>query len=57
MYSAAPTKRHNNAMIKRKEQRKDDHRIQAYVKYPAVHMVKYSLYIILISVYTSSAEY
>ena len=41
MYSAALTKRRNNAMIKRKELRQDDHRIQAYVKYPAVLMVKY----------------
>ena len=30
MYSAALTKRRNTAMIKRKELRKDDHRIQAY---------------------------
>ena len=42
MYSAALTKQHNNAMIKQKElMRKDDHRIQAYMKYPAVLMVKY----------------
>ena len=53
MYSAALTKRRNNAMIKRKELRKDDHRIQAYVKYPAVLMVKYPGE----SVYISYAEY
>ena len=53
MYSAALTKRCNNPMIKRKEMRKDDHRIQAYVKYPAVLMVKYPDE----SVYTSYAEY
>ena len=41
MYSAALTKRRNNAMIKRKELRKNDHRIQAYVKYSAVFMVKH----------------
>ena len=52
MYSAALTKRRNNAMIKRKELRQDDHRIQAYVKYPAVLMVKYPGE----SVYTSYAE-
>ena len=53
MCSATLTKRRNNAMIKRKELRKDDHRIQAYVKYPAVLMVKYPGE----SVYTSYAEY
>ena len=53
MYSAALTKRCNNAMIKQKELRKDDHRIQAYVKYPAVLMVKYPGE----SVYTSYAEH
>ena len=53
MYSAALTKRRNNAMIKRKELRKDDHRIQTYVKYPAVLMVKYPIE----SVYISYAEY
>ena len=53
MYSAALKKRRNNAMIKRKEMRKDDHRIQAYVKYPAVLMVKYPGE----SVYMSYAEY
>ena len=53
MYLAALTKRHNNAMIKQKELKKDDHRIQAYVKYPAVLMVKYPGE----SVYTSYAEY
>ena len=41
MYSAALTKRRNNAMVKQKELRKDGHQIQAYVKYPAVLMVKY----------------
>ena len=40
-------------MIKRKELRKEDHRIQAYVKYPAVLMVKY----LGESVYTLYAEY
>ena len=34
MYWAALTKRRNNALVKRKELTKDDHRIQAYVKYP-----------------------
>ena len=53
MYSAALTKRSNNAIIKRKELRKDDHRIQAHVKYPAVLMVRYPGE----SVYTSYAEY
>ena len=53
MYLAALTKRRNDAMIKQKEPRKDDHRIQAYVKYPAVLMVKYPGQ----SVYTSYAEY
>ena len=52
-YSAALTKRRNNAMIKRKELRKDNHRIQTYVKYPAVLMVKYPGE----SAYTSNAEY
>ena len=51
MYSAALTTHRNNAMIKRKELRKDDHRIQAYVKYLAVLMVKYPGE----SVYTSYA--
>ena len=50
MYSAALTIQRNNVMIKRKELTKDDHQIQAYVKNPAVLMVKYpwgiSLYII-----------
>ena len=53
MYLAALTKRRNNAMIKSKELVKDDHRIQAYVKYPAVLMVKYPGQ----PVYTSYAEY
>ena len=53
MYSVAQTKRCNNAKIKRNERRKDDHRIQAYVKYPAVLMVKY----LGESVYTLYAEY
>ena len=53
MYSAALTKRRNNLMIKRKKLRKDDHRIQTYVKYPAVFMVKYPGE----SVFTSYAEY
>ena len=53
MYLAALIKQRNSAMIKRKELRKDDHRIQAYVKYPAVRMVKYPEE----SVYTSYAEY
>ena len=41
MYSTTLTQRHNDAMIKRKELRKDDHRMQVYVKYPAMLMVKY----------------
>ena len=41
LYSAALTKRRNDAMIKRKKLRKDNHRIQTYVKYPAVLKVKY----------------
>ena len=53
MYSALLTKQRNNAMIKRKELRKDDHRVQAYVKYTAVLMVIYPGE----SVYTSYAEY
>ena len=53
MHSAALTKQCNNGMIKRKELRKDDHRIQAYVKYPTVLMVKYPGE----SVYTSYTEY
>ena len=53
MYLAALTRRPNNAMIKQKELRKDDHRIRAYMKYPAVLMVKYPEE----SVYTSYAEY
>ena len=53
MYSAALTKQRNDAMIKRKELRKDDHRIQAYAKYPAMLMVKYPRD----SVYTSHEEY
>ena len=53
MYSAALIKRRNDAMIKRKELRKDDHRIQAYAKYPAMLMVKYPRK----SVYTSHEEY
>ena len=40
-------------MIKLKELRKDDDRIQAYVKYPAVLMVKYPGEL----VYASYAEY
>ena len=53
MYSAALTTRCNNAMIKRNELTKDDLRIHAYVKYPAVLLVKYPGE----SVYTSYAEY
>ena len=41
MYSPLLTKRRNDAMIKRSKMRKDDHRIQAYIKYPAALMVKY----------------
>ena len=41
MYSATLTQRHNDGMIKRKELRKDDHRMQVYVRYPAMLMVKY----------------
>ena len=41
LYSAALTKRRDDAMIKRKKLRKDNHRIQTYVKYPAVLKVKY----------------
>ena len=40
MYLAAVTKRRNNEIIKRQELRKDDQRIQGYVKHPAVLMVK-----------------
>ena len=40
-------------MIKQKELRKDDHRIQAYIKYPAVLLIKYPGE----SVYTLNAEY
>ena len=53
MYLAALIKRRNNAMIKKKELRKDDHRIQAYIKYPAVLLIKYPGE----SVYTLNAEY
>ena len=53
MYSAALTKRRNNAIIKRKELRKYDHQIQAYVEYPAPVVVKCPGE----SVYTSYAEY
>ena len=53
MYSAALTIQRNNVMIKRKELTKDDHRIQAYVKNPAVLMVKYPGE----SVYTLYIEY
>ena len=53
MSSAALTKRRNNAMIKRKELNKDDHQIQAYVKYQAVLMAKYPEE----SAYKSYAEY
>ena len=41
MCSATLTQRHNGATIKRKELRKDDHRMQVYVKYPANLMLKY----------------
>ena len=41
MYSATLTQRHNGATIKQKELRKDDHRMQVYVKYPAILMLKY----------------
>ena len=40
-------------MIKQKELRKDDLRIQAYIKYPAVLLIKYPGE----SVYTLNAEY
>ena len=53
MYLAALIKQRNNAMIKQKELRKDDHRIQAYIKYPAVLLIKYPGE----SVYTSNVEY
>ena len=53
IYSAALTKWWNNALIKRKELRRDDHQIHAYVKYPAVLLVRYPGE----SVYTSYAEY
>ena len=41
MYSATLTQRHNDATIKRKELREDDHQMQVYVKYPAMLMLKY----------------
>ena len=41
MYSPVLTKRRKDAMIKRNEMRKDDRRIQAYIKYSAALMVKY----------------
>ena len=50
IYSPARTKRRNEAMKIRKELKKSDHTIQAYVKFPAKLMVKngngkeYSLY-------------
>ena len=40
MYTPALTSRRNNAMKKRKELREEDNNIQAYVKYPAILMVK-----------------
>ena len=53
MYSVALTIRCNDAIIKSKKLRKDDHRIQAYFKYLAVLMVKFPGE----SVYTSHAKY
>ena len=41
MYSATLTQRHNDAMIKQKELRKDDQQMQVFIKYPAMLMVKY----------------
>ena len=41
MYSATLAQRRNDAMIKRNELRKDDHRMQVYNKYPAMLMLKY----------------
>ena len=40
MYTPALTSRKNNAIKKRKELREEDDSIQAYVKYPAILMVK-----------------
>ena len=40
MYSPALTTRRNEAMKKRKELREEDQGIRAYVKYPALSMVK-----------------
>ena len=40
MYSSALTKRRNNAMIARKELKKLDPHIQAFLKYPAKLMVR-----------------
>ena len=40
MYSLALTKRRNNAMIARKELKKLDPHIQAFLKYPAKLMVR-----------------
>ena len=42
MYSSSVTAGRNNAMLKRKELKRDDRTIQAYVKYPAVLMVERS---------------
>ena len=41
MYSATLAQRRNDAMIKRNELRKDDHRMQVYNKCPAMLMLKY----------------
>ena len=41
MHSATLTQRHNGATIKRKELTEDDHRMQVYVKYQAMLMLKY----------------
>ena len=41
MYSPALTKRRNEAMKVRKELKKSDPTIQAYVKFPARLMIKY----------------
>ena len=41
MYSDTLAQRHNDTMIKRKDLKKDDHRMQVYNKYPAMLMLKY----------------
>ena len=40
MYSPAVTNRRNEAMKVRKQLRNEDKQIQAYVKFPAIFMVK-----------------